>query len=189
MKKYVANSGAEFVILKNLGNKKWLIQFTDTGSVREVYSDNAIAGKVKDLYAMTCYGVGWLGDYRKYTYWKQGSQLWRNMLKRCYSDADPKGYKLKKGTTVDPRWHSLECFLEDIQFLPNFDKWLVGGKCTKTKYTLDKDLISPEANTYSKHTCSFVSEHENKKAGAINARATAPRYVQKRTGKSLTHSS
>ena len=189
MEKYVSNSGQEFVILKKLDGRKVLIQFTSSGSIREVFEANALAGKVKDLYSITCYGRGWLGEYRHCPYWKPALQLWRNMMKRCYSEVDDRGYLFKKGTTVDPSWHAFEKFLEDIKELPNFTKWLSGGDCTKTKYTLDKDLICPEANTYSKHTCSFVSEHDNKSAGAKVARATDKRYENKRSGKSLTTSS
>ena len=180
MEKFISNSGQEFVIFEKLTGKKCLIKFTETGSVREVYTDNARAGKVKDLYALTVYGVGCLGEYNRFPYWKQSIQLWRNMMKRCYSEKDNRGYKFKKGTQVEARWLCFANFLEDIHLLPNFDKWLAGGSCSKTRYNLDKDLIDPSLNIYSRYTCSFTTEHDNKRAGAINARLTDPRYTHLR---------
>lgn len=180
MEKLVSNGGKEFVILEKLPKKKCLIQFTETGSVREVYIDNAIAGKVKDLYAKTVYGVGCLGEYKKTHYWKPCLQLWRNMMKRCYSDKDDRGYKFKKGTQVEARWLCFANFLEDVPLLDNFDKWLSGGECSNTRYNLDKDSVNPDLNIYSRYTCSFITEHDNKSAGAVNARLTDPRYTHLR---------
>jgi len=179
-KVFLSNSGQEFVILKEFkvnGKQKLIVQFIETGSTREVFKENAMAGKLKDLYAKTVYGVGCLGEYKHIPYWKKASQLWHNVMKRCYSDNDPKGYKHKRGTTVEARWHCFANFLEDLPKLKNFDKWMQGGDCTHTRYTLDKDAIDYDANIYSRYTCSFETEHSNKSAGAINARATDPRYI------------
>ena len=86
------------------------------------------------------------------------------MIRRCYSETDPKGY-FKKGTLVDPRWHCFADFLEDISKLDNFDRWL-----GKEGYQLDKDLRVPGSNVYSPETCSFVTEFENKQAGKLDKR-------------------
>jgi len=160
MQTFYSNSGLEFNLLSQEG-KQCVIQFTGTGSVRRANIDNIKAGKVRDLYQKTSYGVGWLGEYERTGYHVQAQQLWRNMIKRCYTD-DPKGYKAK-GTTVDPRWYCFADFLKDLPKLPNFNQWV-----DKRGYQLDKDLRVPEANVYSYETCSFVTEHENKQAGKLN---------------------
>lgn len=152
-----SNMGLEFTILSKEG-KQCVVQFAETGSVRKANIDNINAGKVRDLYHKTSYGVGWLGEYARTGYHVQAQQLWRNMIKRCYTD-DPKGYKTK-GTTVEPRWHCFANFLSDIAKLPNFDKWK-----NKEEYQLDKDLRIPGSNVYSFETCMFVTEEENKQAG------------------------
>lgn len=160
MKNHYSNAGCEFTILSQTG-KQCVLQFTKTGSVRTANIDNIKAGKVRDLYEKTCYGVGYLGPYPRNGYHVQAQQLWRNMIKRCYSD-DPKGYK-SKGTTVDPRWHCFTDFLQDLPKLTNFNHWL-----QKDGYQLDKDIKIAGSNVYSLDTCMFVTEYENKQAGKLN---------------------
>lgn len=151
------NSDEPFKILNQNGSKI-IIQFINTGSVREVLKTNVLKGKVKDLYAPSVYGVGYLGGLKNSTKCT-GYQLWKNMLKRCYTD-DPKGYK-KWGTTVDIRWHCFENFHNDIKKLENYDKWLEN----KIPYDLDKDFKGG-CNIYSFHNCSFVSTSDNRSEGA-----------------------
>ena len=95
--KYLNNSGQEFVVLKEFrrkhGNRehnKWIVQFVETGTTKEVYRENATSGKVRDEYAISVYGKGYQGDYSKEEnpHWKQARQLWQNMMKRCYSTKD-----------------------------------------------------------------------------------------------------
>ena len=145
------NSGDLFVILQQTG-KQCIVQFLETGYVRKANIDNIKAGKIKDLYKKTSYGVGFLGEYKRTGYHVQAQQLWRNMIKRCYYENDPKNY-MAYGTTVDPRWHQFASFLEDLPTLDNFEKWL-----NKEGYQLDKDIKVPGSNVYSKETCSFVTE-------------------------------
>ena len=162
MQSCISNNNLEFTILSQEG-KQCVIQFTITGSVRKANIDNIRAGKVRDLYQKTSYGVGWLGEYERTGYHVQAQQLWRNIIKRCYTD-DPKGYK-SKGTTLDPRWHCFADFLRDLPSLPNFTFWL-----DKKGYQLDKDIRVPGSNVYSFETCMFVTEFENKQAGKLNKR-------------------
>lgn len=164
------NAGQEFKVIdhrdidRKFGKgtyKQYLVKFIDTGFTKWVYRENALDGKVRDLYAKSVYGVGYSGDADKSLhYYKQARQLWQNMLKRCYCEKDLKGYY---GTVdVEPRWHSLENFLNDLPKLNNFDKWLD----TKAgNYNLDKDFKG-DGTVYSFETCQFITEYENKSAGA-----------------------
>jgi hypothetical protein len=165
---YESNSTGWFTIIQRTG-KRCIIQFDVTGYTATVNIDNAKAGKVKDPYFRSVYGVGYLGEFNKKThpYWKQASQLWRNMLKRCYSKKDSRGY-YGKGVSVDERWLCFANFLEDISELDNFDLWLKGHG-TPDRYNLDKDLKVAGNKVYSKDLCSFVSEFDNKSAGAKNS--------------------
>lgn len=166
-----SNNFGDMIVL-SLEGKRCIVQFIETGTTVEVYTDNAYSGKVKDKYARICYGHGWVGDFKRLYYWKQAMQLWRNMLKRCYCEKDPKGYfgKYDIPVTVSERWLCFSNFLEDLPSLPNFDKWLLGHKEGNTKYNLDKDLKVEGNKVYCKELCQFVTEYENKSAGAINAR-------------------
>lgn len=167
-KEFVNNSGDKFVSLKKMNNKL-IVGFPDTGTVLEVYENNANNGKVADPYKPTRYGVGFTGEFNKgfhKSYWKQARQLWQNMMKRCYCEVDDKGYYGR--ATVDTRWHNFSLFLEDITTLEGFDKWLafqVDG--TGVRYNLDKDTkdLNPD-NIYSKHFCKFITDSENKSHGS-----------------------
>lgn len=175
---FITNSGLNCSVIKIVNNKKVIIKFHNTGSVREVYIENLLSGKVRDLYNPSCYGIGYLGDIDKtIPYYKQAVQLWRNMFKRCYSEKDDRGYR--GSVIVDTRWHNLATFIADLPKLENFNKWLQGGTCTKTKYQLDKDCLG-DGSVYSVHTCKFITEHENKSLGAINARNWDSRYNRNR---------
>lgn len=160
---HTSNSGREFVIL-SVNGKECVVQFTETGYTRKANIDNVRSGKVRDLYAVSVYGNGYYGEFEKVPYWKQAKQLWQNMLKRCYCEADLRGYFGK--VTVDARWKCFANFISDIQHLPNFDKWLSGQTLGSEKYNLDKDTIVPGCKVYSKSTCKFTTESDNKADGA-----------------------
>lgn len=151
-------AGFEFVILENKG-RTCIIKFLESNSVREAHTANVYAGKVKDFYAKTRLGVGYIGEYKSVPYHKKALQLWSNMMKRCYNQNDSRGY-YAKGTTVDARWLCYANFLEDLPSLKNFDKWLANENMN-----LDKDLCENSCNIYSAKTCQFISEAENKAAG------------------------
>lgn len=147
-----------------------VVQFLETGTTKEVYTSNLYRGKVRDEYAPSYYGIGYLGFRDKSCgYYKQGNQLWRNMLKRCYCEKDPKGYF--GYSFVCNRWLCLANFLEDLPKLKNFDRWLEGGSCSSTRYNLDKDVLG-DGVWYSPHNCQFITEFENKSLGGKARQST-----------------
>ncbi len=151
--KYINNAGLELEIISREG-RDCVVKFTKSGSVRRAKLINIQQGKVKDNYAPSRYGLGYSGDFEKVPYWKQARQLWSNMMKRCYCEKDPKGYHGK--TIVDARWHCFANFLIDLKSLKGFNDW-VNGK----NMQLDKDRFG-NGSTYSRETCMFLSEFENK---------------------------
>lgn len=162
---YQNNAGLSFIILAQAG-KSCTINFIKSGSTRKANIDNVRAGKVKDLYSPSRYGIGYLGEFERVSYFKQAMQLWSNMLKRCYAENDAKGY-FGKGVTVDPRWHCFANFLQDLPHLPNFSRWLDFYETRTDPYNLDKEFYSRECKVYSKYTCGFETEHKNKQAGKL----------------------
>jgi len=152
------NSGEEFVILDRNGDH-CVVQFVKTGYVRAALYHNLNKGKIRDHYIPSVYGKGYDGVYENVPYWRQAKQLWRNVLKRCYSTKDPTGY-LHRGTTVDAHWLCFANFLDDLPKLDGFEDWLKGGM------SLDKDSKIPGANVYSFETCSFIDLALNKWLGA-----------------------
>lgn len=181
MQIYKSNAGHEFIILTQEG-KACTIQFLKSGFVRKANIDNIRAGKVRDLYEVSVYGQGYYGEFEKVSYWKQAKQLWQNMLKRCYCEADAKGYFGK--VEVDARWKCFANFLEDLPKLENFDKWL---DQKDGKYNLDKDLKVPGCRVYSREVCAFVPESVNKSDGGSRGGKVSKPYTRKpRVGKALT---
>lgn len=158
MKTYRNIIGLEFTVIDRLDRNKVIVQFKESGSVRVADRRNLSAGKIADLHHKARLGVGYLGDYEKTAYHKRALQLWSNMLKRCYDKNDPKGY-YGKGVSVEPSWQCYANFLRDLPKLDGFQQWL-----DKKGYQLDKDL-SGNGKVYSKYTCKFIPEFDNKSAG------------------------
>lgn len=148
--------------------KQCIVQFNETGYTTTADIHNVRKGKISDPYSKTFLDIGYLGEYELLPYWKQAKQLWSNMMKRCYNPKDYMGYFGR--CFVDARWHCFANFLTDISKLENFEMWLNASE-TGLKYNLDKDLKVSDNKVYSRELCMFVTEYENKSAGAVNARA------------------
>lgn len=160
-----SNNYGEFILLERTG-KHCVVQFIKTGYTTKCLWENIKLGKIADPYLPTTYNLGYMGEYKKTSYWKQALQLWRNMLKRCYSEKDPKGY-FGKGITVDTRWLCFANFLQDLPKLQNFNLWLEGQRGHATKYNLDKDFIVEGNKVYSREVCMFLTEAQNKSLGGM----------------------
>ena len=159
---YVTNSGETVVAFCSKGSKR-KVKFQN-GYVTEAYDANLKAGKLSNPFRVTAYGVGYIGlADTSIPYYKQAKQLWTNMLKRCYSVVDERGYYGR--AFVDPRWHSFENFLNDLKFLEGFDEWLRGHTNPYYKSNLDKDFYIEGNDTYSRFYCCFLPEGYNKSLG------------------------
>lgn len=161
-----SNTYGDFIVLEKQ-SKNCIIQFVNTGYTRKALWDNVKNGKVSDPYAVTNYSVGFHGEYPNKPYTAQAKQLWRNMLKRCYSEKDTRGY-YGKGVTVDQRWLCYANFQEDLPKLENFDKWVSAKKTGSEPYNLDKDFKITGNKVYSKEACMFLPESLNKSLGSRN---------------------
>ena len=78
-----------------------------------------------------------------------GYQVWRNMIKRCFSEPSQAANPTYIGCNVSEEWLSLNEFLSDIK-----DMYVDG-------YVLDKDLLYFGNKTYSKSTCVFIPQELN----------------------------
>lgn len=143
----------------NFKNKKWLVEFQNTGFQLYCKPSNVIRGEIKDRLTPTVYGIGMLGYANKIDNEEEYS-LWRNMLQRCYY-INGEYYNVVK---VDVRWHRLDYFIADIKEMKNYDKW----KANTKQYDLDKDILQinkPHTERiYSKETCTFATHMENHNA-------------------------
>jgi thymidylate synthase len=160
-KKYFSNkSQEEFIVVKKVEggqNSKYLVQFLSNGYSSVSSRPNIKKGQVVNIYKPYVAGVAYLGNPNKnINYYKQAYDLWYNMISRCYKQSNPfYKYYGEKNIFVEERWLCFEYFLEDIKFLPNFNKWVLESK----EFDLDKDYYG--SNCYSKDTCYFLPKYEN----------------------------
>ena len=133
------------------------IQFLNTGTVQTIKSSELSRLQMKDPYAKTVCGVGFLGDAKNYT--KKEYDIWYHILHRCYDPTDSH-YDTYGGAGVHvcSRWFNFGLFLEDLRKMENYDK-LMAGK----KYQLDKDMLQPgvEYKVYSPETCCLIPSYVN----------------------------
>ena len=148
------NSG-DFKVLKYNDSRNVEIQFLKTSYETVARLDNIKSGSIKDPYTPSVYGVGIIGakypvseggrDTKEYT-------LWKNMLKRCYSDA----YKKKRPTyeccEVSDNFKNYEYFYEWCHKQIGFNN---------KGWHLDKDLLTKGNKVYSENSCVFIPAEIN----------------------------
>ena len=143
------NSG-EFKILKYDDARNVEIQFLKTGYEMFAHLGNIKIGNVKDHYSPSVFGVGMLGT--KYPSKINGRttkeyMLWKNMLKRCYSDTYQKKKPTYEGCKVSDNFKSYEYFYEWCHKQVGFNN---------EDWHLDKDLLVKGNKVYSENSCVFI---------------------------------
>ena len=146
---YESSSG-KFKIISYKDSKNVRVKFIDTGFETVARLDNIRNGKVKDRYLPSVYGVGIVGT--KYPISEGGVHtkeygLWKNMLRRCYSDTYKKKYPTYIDCKCSENFKSYEYFYEWC----NEQVWF-GHQV----WQLDKDLLIKGNKVYSENTCVFI---------------------------------
>ena len=154
-----SKSSGDFKIVKYNNSTNVEIQFVTTGYEMVARLNHIRNGEIKDPYTPSVYGVGIIGakypvseggrDTKEYT-------LWKNMLKRCYSDA----YKKKRPTyeccEVSDNFKNYEYFYEWCHKQIGFGN---------QGWHLDKDLLTKgniKGNkVYSEDSCVFIPSEIN----------------------------
>jgi len=126
------------------------------------------------------YGVGvndWDGNVSiSYSEKIPEYRMWKDLLKRVYSDVYQQKSPTYIGVTIDKRWHSLKCFIEDVSKLKNYQKGLHDG------YALDKDIAINGNRHYSLETCCFVPPEINTQFRITSKVSDLPIGVYKKDG-------
>ena len=177
---YITNSGEQYVVLGNLNIKskrnkynRFLVKFKDNTQMI-THGESIKIGAIKNPNTPSVYDVGFIGQgkYRS----KSGErntkeyEVWRDMLKRCYSEKELKRKPYYKGCTVDPHWHNFQNFCEDIVYLQGYEEWK--KNTIPYKYALDKDIKIEGNKVYNRDTCMFVTTKEN----SLKANLTGKTY-------------
>ena len=86
-------------------------------------------------------------------------ELWKGMLRRCYSKEFLKKRPTYSNCYVCERWLKLSNFVNDISKINNYEHWI-----KNKNYQLDKDIKSNGINKcYCLEECQFISQEENTK--------------------------
>ena len=145
----------DFKIVKYNDAYEVEIQFINTGFETVARLGDIKNGNVKDRYLPSVCGVGIVGD--KYSVRVSGVltkeyELWKGMLKRCYSDAYKKKYPTYIGCKVSENFKSYEYFYEWCNKQIGF---------SNKGWHLDKDLLIKGNKVYSESTCVFIPAEIN----------------------------
>ena len=109
-------------------------------------------------------------------------KLWKDMLKRCFSEKEQARYPTYKGCNVSDNFLNYSYFYDWCQEQIGFGKVDEKGR----SWCLDKDLLFVGNKTYSETTCVFVPQEINKFFNEYgNARGEYPIgvYFDKQKGK------
>ena len=152
---FKSKSSGDFKILKYNNAKEVEIQFLKTGYETTAELGNIKKGDVKDLYLPSVCGVGISGT--KYPITIDGVKtkeyaLWKDMLRRCYSDNSKKKNPTYEGCKVSENFLHYEYFYEWCHSQIGFG---VEG------WHLDKDLLVKGNKIYSEDSCVFIPKEIN----------------------------
>ena len=167
-----SKSSGDFKIVKYNDSYNVEIQFLNTGFEMVAQLGHIKNGVVKDPYLPSVYGVGILGTkYPPYEYGvlTKEYKLWRDMLKRCYSDTYQKKYPTYESCEVSDKFKSYEYFYEWCQSQVGF-----GNDGNGNPFQLDKDLLIKGNKFYSESTCVFIPREINQ----VLTKCTASRGEQ-----------
>jgi len=166
---YPTNHSGELLVTKYVNAFTVTVLFP-TGFSKITRSDHILSGKVRDPYAPSLYGVGFIG-VGKYLASKAkictpAYERWSAMLQRCYSPLLHEKFPTYTDCTVAKEWHNFQIFAE----------WYYAN--VLPEYELDKDILVDGNKVYSQSTCLFVSTQKNtEKACAKNYIFVSPEGV------------
>lgn len=131
---------------------------------------------IKDDFAPSIHGVGYIGNISKPTKTYELSKLykiWERVLSRCYNNQDKKYFQYGGiGVYVCKEWHNFEQFVMDVSMKDHYEEYI-----STQDWELDKDIICVEKGIepryYSDGTTKIVkvgvnSAESNKRMNKFN---------------------
>ncbi len=150
---FSTNNSGNCVVVNYTNYDDVTVKFVETGYETKTQMGNLKLGKVKDYLHPSIYGKGILGEgFKQSDSQSYSFQLWKNMLKRCYSEVS-----FKKSPSYEQCLTS-ETFNDYQQFKTWCNSQLGFGN---TGWELDKDILVKGNKIYSEDTCCFVPKEIN----------------------------
>lgn len=149
----------ECVIVEYNNCNNIVVEFQDEhkARVRTTYSCLQRDG-VRNPYFVSVYGVGYIGEPLR-SHNDREIRLWRDMLRRCYSDESLNKNQTYKDCKVCERWLCFANFLEDLPLIEGYELWRDNPN---QRIALDKDIKSDNKNKiYCLEECMFVTQTDN----------------------------
>lgn len=153
---FETNGGVDCVVIKYKSTKEVWVKFLDIhGYEVSTQLTDLKFGKVKNPYAPSIHGVGYVGvGKHKVSVASRKTkthQVWSSMMERGYCEK----YKYKNPTylecSVHPDWHNFQVFAE----------WYTNHESYGLGYHLDKDLLIKGNKVYSEDTCCLLPRDIN----------------------------
>lgn len=149
-----STSSGRFRVLEYFSYDYILIEFLSSGYRTLVRANNVDKGFVKDPYAASVFGVGFIGvgPYNISTSYfdKMIYRRWTEILKRCYV--------MNEGKYMNPEWFNFQYFA--AWFYSEF--YLIPG-AKMYDMCVDKDILYPMNLEYSPYKCLIIPNDINSK--------------------------
>ncbi len=133
------------------GNKRYVIEFKDTGYQTVALSHHILNGGVKDFLKPIIYDKGYYG-YVKNIKHNPYLNKWMSMLQRCYDEKLHSKEETYKDCIVDDRWLCFELFLQDIPNILGYQE-MIGHQ--DILFEIDKDILT-DSKIYNLENCIFI---------------------------------
>ena len=153
---FTSNQGSTAKVVEYIGNKNIIIEF----DCKHKYQMRTTAfslqtGCFKSPYHPNVCGVGYLGvgchteNINRKT--DPTYDVWKSMIRRCYSTKSFLRHPSYINCTVDKSWHCFQVFAE----------WYKNNEYYGLGYHLDKDILVKGNKIYSPDTCLLISPELN----------------------------
>ncbi len=160
---YASKEDVKFKIINITSMTRCDIMFYDEFNTEINTTKNSIKTGVKYPYHPSVAGIGFygIGEYKAKIDGKHtlAYQTWRDMIRRCYTEAQILRRPTYRNVTVCKEWLNFQTFAK--WFYDNYPK---NTKDSELVYNLDKDLLQQnvEYKIYSSTTCCFLPHNVNK---------------------------
>ena len=165
---YMSNNYGPFKIIKitdkdKTHHQKVIIEFINTGYIKEVLMSNIHKGNVKDDTILPYNNIDHFNQYQREQFVNlKIKEIWYDMIARCTKPHHKEFYAYGElGIAISDTWMNFDIFNYDIRQLFQFDKFYNNPY----NYQLDKDYlqlaIPKYQRIYSKDTCIFLSNRDN----------------------------
>lgn len=144
------------VIQKGTRPNCHIVQFANTGTIKEFRDYTIVNGCIRDPYARLVCGVACTGNLKTKGKYKPYYSIWHDMINRCYN---PKNKRYNPNVTVINDWLVFENFYHDCKNIEGFNAKLIESG----ELVLDKDAKQrfQPTKVYSADTCKWISKAEN----------------------------